>query len=260
MARDDSENSSNTISHEDVGTLEAISATDGHQTGNTKNQSEIKSFSRPTIRINNLLQRERLKEKSSRDSRTTIDPFGLADLTIDPLEVLPEDTVTISFKATNNSDVFSMYAISLKINREVVAAEVMKLPPGVSVPMYFTVTRNLPGDYMVKVNHLTGKFIVKGNKPESPLEELEVTKADVSDSNARFELGLSEVDAYLQQRQSLNEKTAESVVGVQSSVDKVANMIEIGLDKIGDGLTFPIEKLVDISTKLLKVIRGNKVK
>ncbi len=230
------------------------------QVSAVENQSGTAFFSRPMIRVNDLIQKERPKKKFSRDSRTVIDPFGIADLIIDPSEVRPNNTVTISFKAVNNSDVYSMYTISLKINGEVVAAEVMKLPPGVSMPLYFTVSRDTPGEYTVKVNHLESKFIVIDNIIECPHEEMSPVEGDAPASDARFELGLSEISSYLQQKQSMSEKISDPASGMQSGINKAADLIEQGLDKVGDGLVFPIVKLVDASGKLLKVIRRQKAR
>jgi len=255
--REETEKSNDTVEHEDISIHRNTAAGSAEQINTVGDQSGKTFISKPMIRINDLTHKEPSKGKASRDRRTVIDPFGIADLSIVPPAVLPNETVTISFKATNNSDVYSMYSISLKINGEVVAAEVMKLPPGVSIPLYFTAKRNLPGEYLVKVNHLTGKFTVAEDSIENLIEEAKVTKADDYESSDRFELGLSEIDAYLQQKQSLNEKSAKAS-GLQSGVDKAADFIEKGLDKVGDGLVFPIEKLVEVSSKLFKIVRNKK--
>jgi len=41
---------------------------------------------------------------------------------------------------------------------------------------------------------------------------------------------------------------------VQSIIDKVADCIEFGLDKMGDGMIFPMEKTVNALTAISKTV------
>ena len=92
--------------------------------------------------------------------RVTMAPLGISELKIEPTEARPGQAVTISFKATNNSDVQSYYSVTMKINGEVVATEGVSLLRRLILPMSFTVAATLAGDYIVDINGKPDRFTV----------------------------------------------------------------------------------------------------
>ena len=80
-------------------------------------------------------------------------------------------------------------------------------------------------------------------------------EAEFKNLEARFKLGLVPAETYLTQKDFLAEGVSPSHGGLQFSVDKVANCIEFGLDKIGDGIIFPIEKTVNIFVAIFRFVK-----
>jgi len=87
---------------------------------------------------------------------------------------------------------------------------------------------------------------------ESNSEELEVFKSEMTNLDARFKLGLVSVEAYLEQKEALGEAHALPPGRLQSIIDKAADCIEFGLDKMGDGIIFPAEKIIDACSVMFK--------
>ena len=179
-------------------------------------------------------------------------PFGITEMKIDCTEARPGETVTISFEAANTSDFTSIYPITLRINGGVVAAEVVSLPPRTAMPMKFTVSKALPGSYKVDVNNSIDTFTITGNAMENEIASLNGVKPDISNVEARFDLGLVGPEKPVQQKRLLVETIKSSPGRPQSVIDRMASCIEFGLDKVGDAIIFPIKKLVDSSTAMFK--------
>ena len=88
--------------------------------------------------------------------RITVAPFGIADMKIQPAQAHAGNTVVISFKATNSTNFISIYPVVLKINGEVITAEVVSLPRKTVMLMEFQISRTAPGEYNVEVNDQVG--------------------------------------------------------------------------------------------------------
>ena len=51
----------------------------------------------------------------------------------------------------------------------------------------------------------------------------------------------------------LNEDITIEVTGIQSIIDRVADCIEFGLDKVGDGILFPFDKAIDLCNSIFAI-------
>jgi hypothetical protein len=198
---------------------------------------------RPTLHIEDILQ-ERQPSILPWRHRTAAKPFGITDLQINPTQALPRQGVTIYFRATNNSDAYCIYPVNLKINGEVVAAEIVSLPPRTTLPMSFNVVRTTAGGYKVQVNDLLSKFTVVA--PESERKEA----MEVVEPEPTVRLGLLEDEATPKQKEISRQAPAPATSGFESAMDKVADSIEHGLDKLGDAITFPLAKLANAMSKI----------
>jgi hypothetical protein len=78
--------------------------------------------------------------------------------------------------------------------------------------------------------------------------DLEAVKPEISNLEARFKLGLVSVETYLKERGTPPPE------GLQAVVNKTADSIELGLDKMGDGVIFFGERLIKACTSTSKVI------
>lgn len=76
------------------------------------------------------------------------------------------------------------------------------------------------------------------------VRDLEAVKPEISNLEARFKLGLVPVETYLK------EKAAPPPEGLQAVVNKTADLIEFGLDKIGDGIITLGEKIADVTASI----------
>ncbi len=83
-----------------------------------------------------------------------------------------------------------------------------------------------------------------------------ISEPELSNLEARFKLGLMPADTYLKQKGLTKNGDTPATKGVQSIVDKVADCIEFGLDKLGDGLVFPIEITVRICIRVFHYIKS----
>ena len=88
--------------------------------------------------------------------------FTVTDLTISPATAGPGESVTISAQVTNTGGVEGTYTASLKIGGEVEDTQVVSLRPGSSQMVVFTVTKDDPGKYSVRMGALAGQFDVEG--------------------------------------------------------------------------------------------------
>ncbi len=206
-------------------------------------------------RAGSLFQRGQMRRIRRWRVRTTIAPFGIAELKIDRAEARGGETVTISFKATNTTDFTNIYPITLKINDEVVAAEVVSLPRKVAMPMKFTIDRTLPGNYKVDVNNSTGTFTVRGSVIENEIAKLEGVKTDISEVETSFDLNLVDSETPVRQRELLVKNVMPSPAGQKSIIYKIAGCIEFALDKIGDVIIFSIGTVVMLLKAIFKIVR-----
>jgi hypothetical protein len=89
---------------------------------------------------------------------------------------------------------------------------------------------------------------------KTKIGDLEVFEPPASNLEARFKLGLVPPEIYLKEKRATSENVTKPA-GPQLAIDKAADGIERGLDKLGDALVFPIEKLVRYSSRFKAVNR-----
>ena len=89
---------------------------------------------------------------------------------------------------------------------------------------------------------------------ESKIEQLEGTTSEMSGLEARLDSGLAPAETRLQPEEVLNEDIAPAPRRAQRIIDKAADCIEFGLDKMGDGIIFPAEKIIDACSVMFKKV------
>ena len=94
--------------------------------------------------------------------------FSVKDLSITPIEVDIGETVTVSASVTNTGDLTGAYEMTLKINDASVEVKKVTLSSGATQKLTFTIARDEPGSYMVSVDGLSGKFVVREPAPPPP--------------------------------------------------------------------------------------------
>ncbi|GAH64196.1 unnamed protein product [marine sediment metagenome] len=82
------------------------------------------------------------------------------NLSIQPAEVEPGETVTIMASVTNNSNMEGTYHIVLKINGVKEAEKSVTVGADSSQDVSFSVTREEAGSYSVVLDELAGSFTV----------------------------------------------------------------------------------------------------
>jgi hypothetical protein len=204
------------------------------------------------LQVEDLFKKAQSRDRLARPHRMSIAPFSISELKAAPAQAQPGESVTISFKAVNNSDADNYYPVTLRINGVVVGAEVVSLPRRTTVPMKFTTVGTVPGDYRVEINDAAGKFTVIEREIKSKIREPMVPDPEPSVLEVRSKVGRTAVETDLQREKTLNVNAVQASGGLQSAIDKVADYIEFGLDKVGDGITFPFKKMVDTSTTAFK--------
>ena len=89
---------------------------------------------------------------------------------------------------------------------------------------------------------------------ESVSRKLEIIKPRVDNLEAGFRLESAPAEKKLKEKKATSEKVTKPA-GAQLAVDKAADGIERGLDKLGDALVFPIEKLARYSGRFKTIDR-----
>ena len=179
--------------------------------------------------------------------RRIIQAFAISDLRIIPSRAHPGETINIVFKATNSSHSTSIYTVTLKINGHITAADVISLPPRSVLPLNFAIGAESPGYYRVEVNEQTSSYVVYG-KSRAVNEHIpsEVQKGPFPYIREERKIEALRTEEYGKSRQN----RAGSGGGIQSSIDSAGSAIEHILDKLGDGLIFPIILLMKIIHRL----------
>ncbi len=190
-----------------------------------------------------VLEKDWAGGKPVKKNRTVATPFDITKLKIVPAKARSGDAITIAFEATNNSDFYSIYPVTVKINGQVITAEVVSVPPGFTLPMRASVVGAQPGDYQVEVNFATGKFTVVGN---DAIDDVTMKDFDMTKLDANFDRGITEVAVSIKPNKKPETSDVSLSIKPQNVIDKMAGYIEIGLDKLGDALTFPIKKLAEL--------------
>jgi hypothetical protein len=217
-------------------------------------------------KVRNRSGQELFKKRETRSirpwhRRITIAPFGIADIKIEPFRAHAGDTVVISFKATNSTNFISIYPIVLKINEEVITAEVVSLPRKTVMLMEFQISRTAPGEYKVEVNDSAGRFTVVGSGIENEIAKLEGIKPDLSRVETDVDIRGGERHKSVQQRGfSVNTASSSTSGKPWSVIDKIGSGIELSLDKLGDAIIFSIEMAISPFTALYKLFSRNNVR
>ena len=99
--------------------------------------------------------------------------FSASNLSINPLEVEPNDVVNITLSVANTGDTEGSYSVVLKINGAKEAEKSITLAPGKSQSISFSVIKAEAGSYSVTVEGLSGSFTVAAPVPpaEAPPEK-----------------------------------------------------------------------------------------
>ncbi len=105
--------------------------------------------------------------------------FELSNLVVDPSEVGPGETVTVSIAVTNVSELEGTCTVTLKINNVVEATEDVTLAGGATETVTFPVSRDVEGTYNVEVDGLTGTFVVTA-PPPSPTVPLAIAVTGIA--------------------------------------------------------------------------------
>jgi hypothetical protein len=204
---------------------------------------------RAKLQVEDLLRKAQSKDKLDRPHRMSIVPFSISGLKVTPAQAQPGESVTISFKVVNNSDVDSYYPVTLRVNGVVVGAEVVSLPRRANLPIRFTTFGSAPGYYMVEVNDAVDRFTVVEKEIKGKIREPMVPKPEPGVSEVRSVVGRAATGMDSQPKKTLEVSAVrEESGGLVSAIDKVADYIEFGLDKMGDGIAFPFKKIADAST------------
>jgi hypothetical protein len=93
--------------------------------------------------------------------------FVLSNLTVDPVQGFPGDTIQISVNATNVGGVEGNRTLDLEINNAVKDTTNITLGGGETSIVEFTDLEVVEGNYSVKVGDLVGAFTIKPAPPET---------------------------------------------------------------------------------------------
>lgn len=95
--------------------------------------------------------------------------FSVSNLTIQPVEVQPKETVTITVLVANTGGWVGSYTIVLKVNGVKEAEKRVTIAAGESQVVSFTVAKEDPGSYSVTADGLSGSFTISA-APAPPEE------------------------------------------------------------------------------------------
>jgi len=94
-------------------------------------------------------------------SRTVPPPqFKATNLVIDPVEAEAGEAITISADITNHSDAEAIYIATLWIDGTIETGKNVSIEAGGTVPVTFTVARDVEDNYQVRVDQLFESFTV----------------------------------------------------------------------------------------------------
>ncbi len=109
-----------------------------------------------------LEEEEVLPGEEEEEEEITVTPaaFSVSNLSIQPAEIEPGETVTITALVANTGGESGSYTVVLKIDGVKEAEETVTIAAGESLDVSFSVTREDPGSYTVEVDGLSGSFTV----------------------------------------------------------------------------------------------------
>jgi len=87
---------------------------------------------------------------------------------------------------------------------------------------------------------------------ESKIGQLEGTKSEMSGWESRLESGLVPAEIRLKAKEVVHQGVTPAPRSPQAIIDKAADYIEFGLDKIGDVIIFPAERIGNACTAISK--------
>jgi len=94
--------------------------------------------------------------------------FKVSGLSIQPAQVKPKETVTITLSVANTGGMQGSYNVVLMINGVKEAEKSITIPAGSSQSVSFSVTKEQAGSYSVTVDGLTGNFTIAAPAPPPP--------------------------------------------------------------------------------------------
>jgi len=96
--------------------------------------------------------------------------FSIGDMVVDPAEVTPGGFVTVTAEVTNTGGSDGDCLVTLEVDGVVEASRNVVLACGSSCPLTFTVSRDVPGSYEVRIGDSVGEFdVVYLNGDGTPL-------------------------------------------------------------------------------------------
>jgi len=104
--------------------------------------------------------------------------FVLSNLTIDPTEAFPGETIQISVNVTNVGVIGGNHTLNLEIDNATKNTKNITLAGGASEITEFTYIETVVGDHSVKIGDLVGTFIIKLPPPEASKIILSDIKVD----------------------------------------------------------------------------------
>ena len=107
--------------------------------------------------------------------------------------------------------------------------------------------------YRELLNDIINSTVLANEYIESVSKRLEIIRPTMSDLKAGLNLRPVLVEEQLQQRK-IADKCVIPPSERQSVIVKIANCIEYGLDKLGDALIFPIEKMVEVYKDMSRTV------
>ncbi len=113
--------------------------------------------------------------------------FTVSDLSITPVKVVINETVTISVLVTNIGDISGSQKIALTIDNTVAANKEITLGGGESQGVAFTIAKDIARTYIVTVDSLSGRFTVEA--PAPPPEPAAFHMRDLTITPARVNIG-----------------------------------------------------------------------
>jgi len=98
--------------------------------------------------------------------------FETRNLDISPIEVIPKESITISAWLFNIGGLSGEHTLKVNMEGLLETSQLIRLSPGQSQKITFTVTPGSPGDYWVEIDDLRGNFVVRAI-PTAPVPAAE---------------------------------------------------------------------------------------
>ncbi len=119
--------------------------------------------------------------------------YEFSNLSIAPGEVTTGDETTISCDISNLSEQEQSCPVTLWINKMAESCQEVEVPAGEGTQVSFTVQRNDPGEYGVRIGRLMGGFTVKQAPDQTPPEISYLSPNGVVRANPSIEAGYSDI-------------------------------------------------------------------